>query len=288
MPLLTLRDILAPAVRNQYAVGAFNVIHTEFLEAVVSAAERMKSPVILNLAEVHLQYMDIEVMAPAIIKRSHKAGVPIVLNLDHGVTYETVVQAVTCGFTSVMFDGSHLPYEENIAQTREVVKLCHAVNVSVEAELGAVGGSEGGELMGTVDPGMYTDPAQAEDFIRRTKVDALAVAIGNAHGKYRGAPKLDFERLDAIRMKAGIPLVLHGGSGIPEEDFRKAIGLGIAKINFFTGMAQAAIDTLKTAVMSKDVELKYNAYPDIMLQLQHNVSSVVAEQMNIFGSSGMA
>lgn len=288
MGLVNLRDILAPAAQNNYAVGAFNVINTEFLEAVVGAAERMRSPVILNLAEVHLTYVDMDVITPAILTRAQRSGVPIALNLDHGLTFETVVKAVRCGFTSVMFDGSHLAYEENVAQTREIATLCHAVNVSVEAELGAVGGSEGGELMGTVNPDLYTDPAQAEDFVRRTGIDALAVAIGNAHGKYRGVPKLDFERLEAISKKTGIPLVLHGGSGIPDDDFRKAIGLGIAKINFFTGMAQAAIDTLKNAVGSTDVELKYNAYPDIMLQIRESVGTVVAEQMRVFGSDGKA
>ncbi|MGE5314457.1 MAG: ketose 1,6-bisphosphate aldolase [Acidobacteriota bacterium] len=288
MGLVNLRDILAPAAQNNYAVGAFNVINTEFLEAVVGAAERMRSPVILNLAEVHLTYVDMDVITPAILRRAQRSGVPIALNLDHGLTFETVVKAVRCGFTSVMFDGSHLAYEENVAQTREIATLCHAVNVSVEAELGAVGGSEGGELMGTVNPDLYTDPAQAEDFVRRTGIDALAVAIGNAHGKYRGVPKLDFERLEAISKKTGIPLVLHGGSGIPDDDFRKAIGLGIAKINFFTGMAQAAIDTLKNAVGSTDVELKYNAYPDIMLQIRESVGTVVAEQMRVFGSHGKA
>lgn len=288
MPLINLEHILAPALRGNYAVGAFNVINTDLLGAVVGAAERMRSPVILNLAEVHLAYVDIEVITPAIIARAQKATVPIVLNLDHGLTFDTVVKAVRCGFTSIMFDGSHLAYEENIAQTREVARLCHAVDVSVEAELGAVGGSEGGDLMGTIDPAMYTDPAQAEDFVKRTGIDALAVAIGNAHGKYRGVPKLDFERLSAIREKAGIPLVLHGGSGISDDDFRHAIGLGIAKINFFTGMAQAAIDTLKHAVLQSDVELKYNAYPDIMQQIQESVGAVVAGQMTVFGSAGKA
>ena len=288
MALLNLKDILAPATRGNYAVGAFNVINTELLEAVVSAAERMQSPVILNIAEVHLAYVDIEVIAAAVIKRAHKACVPVTLNLDHGLKFETVAAAVRCGFTSVMFDGSHLSYEDNIAQTREITKLCHAVNVSVEAELGAVGGSEGGELMGMIDAAMYTDPALAEDFIQKTQIDALAVAIGNAHGRYRGEPKLDFERLDSIHKKSGIPLVLHGGSGISDENFKKAIGLGIAKINFFTGMARAAIDTLHVAITKRDVDLKYNAYPDIMLQVQESVSRVVAGQMTIFGSCGKA
>ncbi|HLP17238.1 MAG TPA: ketose 1,6-bisphosphate aldolase [Bacteroidota bacterium] len=288
MPLLTLKDILDPASRQAYAVGAFNVISLEYLEAIVSAAERLRSPVILNVAEVHLAYINLDVITPAILHRARHASVPIALNLDHGLKFETIVRAVRNGFSSVMFDGSHLPFEENIAQTREVTRLCHAVNVSVEAELGAVGGSEGGELVGTVDPNRYTDPAQAEEFVRQTGIDALAIAFGNAHGKYKGAPMLDFARLDAIKKSVGIPLVLHGGSGIPDEDFKKAISLGIAKVNYFTGMAQASIDTLKTAITHRNVELKYNAYPDLMLLVQNNVSAVVAAQMAVFGSVGKA
>ncbi|HLP17228.1 MAG TPA: ketose 1,6-bisphosphate aldolase [Bacteroidota bacterium] len=288
MPLLTLKDILAPASRQAYAVGAFNVISLEYLEAIVGAAERLRSPVILNVAEVHLAYVNLDVITPAILHRALHASVPIALNLDHGLNFETIVRSVRNGFSSVMFDGSHLPFEENIAQTREITRLCHAVNVSVEAELGAVGGSEDGELVGTIDPNRYTDPAQAEEFVRQTGIDALAIAFGNAHGKYKGDPILDFTRLDAIKKSVGIPLVLHGGSGIPDEDFRKAISLGIAKVNYFTGMAQASIDTLKTAVTHHNVELKYNAYPDLMLQVQNNVSAVVAAQMAVFGSVGKA
>lgn len=156
-------------------------------------------------------------------------AIPVVLNLDHGLHFESVVQALRLGFSSVMFDGSTLGYEENVRQTREVVKMCHAVGVSVEAELGAVGGDEGGALYGHADESLFTDPQLARDFVDRTGIDALAVAIGNAHGKYRGEPKLDFPRLDAIRQQAAIPLVLHGGSGISDADFRRAIELGIHK-----------------------------------------------------------
>jgi fructose-bisphosphate aldolase class II len=184
-----------------------------------------------------------------------------------------------------MFDGSKLSYEENIRQTAEVVKICHAAGISVEAELGAVGGAEGGALEGAADPRLFTDPGQAADFVRRTGIDALAVAIGNAHGKYKGTPKLDFDRLERIRATAGIPLVLHGGSGIPDDDFRRAISLGIAKINFYTGMSQAALEA--TAEALKATGKSYNDYPEVLRAVKENVSRVVSGQMDVFGSSGI-
>jgi fructose-bisphosphate aldolase, class II len=286
MTLVTLKTALDKAYKNGYAVGAFNVINMEFLEAITNAARRSASPVILNIAEVHLPFVTLENIVPAIKEIARRERFDIVLNLDHGLTFKTIERAVSLGFTSVMFDGSHLDFAENIRQTREVVDLCRPWNISVEAELGAVGGAEGGELMGKADPAKYTDISQAKQFVHETGIDALAVAIGNSHGKYKGEPDLDFERLKAIRDVAGIPLVLHGGSGISAADFRKAISLGIAKINFFTGMAEAAMhatsDYLSTAGQ------RYNDYPIMMNQVREQVSRVVAEQMEIFGSRGKA
>jgi fructose-bisphosphate aldolase class II len=185
-----------------------------------------------------------------------------------------------------MFDGSHLDFDENVKQTREVVKMCHAVNISVEGELGAVGGAEGGGLVGKADPSKYTDVVQAKEFARQTGVDALAVAIGNSHGKYKGEPDLDFQRLKAIRDAVAVPLVLHGGSGISAADFRNAISLGIAKINFFTGMSEAAIQTTTSYVQR--IGTQYNDYPMMMKEVKESVAAVVAEQMEIFGSTGKA
>jgi fructose-bisphosphate aldolase class II len=185
-----------------------------------------------------------------------------------------------------MFDGSHLDFNENIRQTREVVKMCHARNISVEAELGAVGGAEGGWLVGEADPAKYTDVQQAKEFVERTGVDALAVAIGNSHGRYKGKPDLDFNRLCSIRDVTGIPLVLHGGSGISPDDFRKAISLGIAKINFYTGMSDAAIKATKRHL--GEMGERYNDYPMMMNAVKESVMQVVAEQMEIFGSIGQA
>jgi len=285
MSLVNLKTLLDHASANRYAVGAFNVINLDFLEAIIAAAESRRSPVILNIAEVHFKYVKIENICPAIRAVAGRSDVPVCLNLDHGETFEAVIRAVRNGFTSIMFDGSKLAYAENVRQTAEVVKICHAAGISVEAELGAVGGAEGGGLEGSADPRLFTDPVQAADFTVQTGIDALAVAIGNAHGKYKGIPKLDFDRLDRIRKAARVPLVLHGGSGIPDDDFRKAISLGIAKINFYTGMSQAALEATVEAL--KSTGKSYNDYPEVLKSVREQVGKVVAGQIDVFGSSGV-
>jgi fructose-bisphosphate aldolase class II len=282
MALVSLETVLRHAVANRYAVGAFNVINLDFLEAIVKAAQAKRSPVILNIAEVHFPYVTIEHICPAIKAIAEKSNVPLVLNLDHGESFATIIRAMRNGFTSVMFDGSKLSYEENVRQTADVVRICHAAGVSVEAELGTVGGQEGGGLVGTANPDLYTNAEQARDFVHRTGIDALAVAIGNAHGKYKGKPQLDFTRLGRIRDASRIPLVLHGGSGIPDDDFRRAIGLGIAKINFYTGMSQAALEATAQAV--RNVGQAYNDYPDLIKQVTKKVQAVVERQIDVFGS----
>jgi fructose-bisphosphate aldolase class II len=285
MSLVDLKTLLGHADANGYAVGAFNVINLDFLEAVVGAAETRRSPVILNIAEVHFKYVNLENICPAIRSVAGRSDVPVSLNLDHGESFEAVIRAVKNGFTSIMFDGSKLSYAENVRQTAEVVRICHAAGISVEAELGAVGGDEGGGLEGSADPRLFTDPEQAADFVGRTGIDALAVAIGNAHGKYRGTPVLDFDRLGRIRQAAGIPLVLHGGSGIPDADFRRAIGLGISKVNFYTGMSQAALAATSSALKASGKA--YNDYPEILRSVKESVAEIVMAQMDVFGSSGV-
>ncbi len=284
MPLVTLKTVLDKAYRKGYAVGAFNVIDLTFLEAIITAARRTASPVILNVAEVHFPYVTIEHIVPVVREMARREQFEIVLNLDHGITLPAIERALANHFTSIMFDGSHLEFEENVRQTREVVKMCHAQNVSVEAELGAVGGAEGGALMGSADPAKYTDVEQARLFVAQTAIDALAIAIGNAHGRYKGKPDLDFERLRAIRDVTGIPLVLHGGSGISAGDFRKAISLGISKINFYTGMSDAALQAIQHYMGS--VGERYNDYPIMLNLVKERVAEVVAAQMEIFGSCG--
>ena len=284
MPLISLADGLKHARVHQYALGAFNVLDTHFLRALFAAAKQQRSPFIINIAEVHFKYLSLDTLVEAVKYEAARHDIPVVLNLDHGLHFEAVVQALRLGFTSVMFDGSTLDYEENVRQTREVVKMCHAVGVSVEAELGAVGGDEGGALYGHADEAFFTDPAKARDFVDRTGIDALAVAIGNSHGKYKGEPKLDFTRLEAIRQQTGLPLVLHGGSGISDADFRRAISLGIHKINFYTGMSQAALAAVDRSMTARDQI--YDEFAELMLSIEQAITDIVAEQMRIFGSEG--
>ncbi|WP_288428518.1 ketose 1,6-bisphosphate aldolase [uncultured Pantoea sp.] len=286
MALISLAQGLAHAQKQGYALGAFNVLDTHFLRALFAAAEQQRSPFIINIAEVHFKYVTLDQLVEAIKFEAAKHAIPVVLNLDHGLHFEAVMQAIRLGFTSVMFDGSMLSYEENIRQTREVVKAAHAVGVSVEAELGAVGGDEGGALFGEADSEKFTDPRLAAEFVRETGIDTLAVAIGNAHGKYKGEPKLDFDRLAAIREQTGVPLVLHGGSGISDADFRRAISLGIHKINFYTGMSQAALDAVERSLASRNT--RYDEFAELLMAVENAICDTVMQQMKIFGSVGQA
>lgn len=299
MSLVNLSAILQDAQRNRYAVGSFNVVNLEFLQAILTAAERKRSPIILSIAEVHFKYLenglstatqairyavDLETIVPLIRQAAMQATVPVAIHLDHGLKYETVVRALRCGFTSVMFDGSLLPFEENIKQTQEIVKIAHTVGVTVEAELGHVGGAEGGPGSEEAAKEWYTNPADAQRFVERTNVDALAIAIGNAHGLYKQLPKLDFYRLTEIRRRVSVPLVLHGGSGIPAEDFKKSIQLGICKINFYTEMSRAAVDKTKQMIQENPNII---SFPDILLAVKSTVQEVVEENLDIYGSTGV-
>ena len=284
MALISLAQGLAHARQHGYALGAFNVLDSHFLRALFAAAQGARSPFIINIAEVHFKYVSLESLVAAIKSEAAQHDIPVVLNLDHGLHFEAVVQALRLGFSSVMFDGSGRSYEETVRQTQEVVRMCHAVGVSVEAELGAVGGDEGGALYGEADSNKFTDPQRAREFVELTDIDALAVAIGNAHGKYKGEPKLDFERLAAIQQQAGIPLVLHGGSGIRDADFKRAIGLGIHKINFYTGMSQAALGAIEQRMTQRHAI--YDEFAEVLLAVERSISEVVQQQMHIFGSAG--
>ena len=286
MPLTSMKPVLQKAYHNQYAVGSFNIFNYNFLAAISEAAKQKKSPVIISIAEAHYPYATLEYIVPAVKAIAESIEIDMVLNLDHGLTMEGIQRAIENGFTNIMFDGSHLDFEDNLNQTREVVELCHAHGISVEAELGAVGGSEGGELVGEADPAKYTDIEQAKIFVRETQVDFLAVAIGNSHGKYKGKPDLDFERLKELKKATGIPLVLHGGSGISAAGFQRAIQLGISKINFFTGMSQAALAT--TQDFLKQVQGGYSDYVLMIQEVKKSISQVVGQQMDIFGSTGQA
>ena len=284
MSLINANLMLQHADRHGYAIGAFDLVSLEFLNGILKAAEDKHSPVILLIAEVHFKYVDIEQITPAIEHMASKSSVPVVLGLDHGETIETVVRAIRCGFSSVMFDGSKLPFEENVRQTSLAVQIAHSVGVSVEAELGRVGGAEGSDQLAVAHEEFFTDPKQAEEFVRHTGVDALAIAIGNAHGLYKGTPKLDFERLEAIKKLVPVPIVLHGGSGISDDDFRRAVKLGISKVNFFTEMSREAVVKVRRMLEENPNII---GLQDLMLGATETIEKVVADRIDVFGSAGI-
>lgn len=231
MALVTMKKLLEQAGKENRGVGAFSVGNMEMVKGAVWAAEELDTPIILQIAEVRLPHSPLALMGPMMVQAAKEAKVDVAVHLDHGLTMETVKKALELGFTSVMYDSSTYPFEENMARTREVVEIAKKYGATVEAELGLVGGSEDGSC----DHGIRcTDPEDAKAFCENTGIDALAVAIGNAHGNYPIAPTLAFDVLEEIDRKTEIPLVLHGGSGITDEDFRRAISLGIVKVNIAT------------------------------------------------------
>lgn len=231
MALVTMKKLLEQAQERGIGYGAFSVGNMEMIRGAVKAAEDQDTPMILQIAEVRLAHSPLHLMGPMMLSAAKRSKVDIAVHLDHGLTLETIKTALDMGFTSVMLDASRLPFEENIEKTKQVVSLAKEHGATVEAELGLVGGSEDGKS----DHGIQcTDPEDAEVFCRETGVDALAVAIGNAHGTYPAAPHLAFDVLKAIHEKVKLPLVLHGGSGISDQDFQRAISLGIRKVNIAT------------------------------------------------------
>lgn len=245
----TSKEMILAAQRGGYAIPAFNFENMEMLQAILAAAEELASPVLLQTTPSTLKYMTLR-QAYAMAKAEADAvRVPVALHLDHCESYEGVCDALDAGYSSVMIDASKLDFEENIAVTRKTVQAAHARGVTVEAELGTVGGKEDSHSASIA----YTDPGEAVDFFRRTGVDIFAVAIGTAHGFYKGEPKLDFELLQKLAGLIGAPLVLHGGSGIPDEMIRKTIELGICKVNFATELRAAMTAAVRQALKDESI-----------------------------------
>lgn len=248
--LVNLNEVLQPARANKYAVGLFNTVNFEMARGVLAAAEAQRSPVIIGTAEILLPFGPLEELAEFLIPMAKKASVPVVVHFDHGLSFEKCMEALKFGFTSIMYDCSTDTYEENIRKVKELVQIAHCFGTTVEGELGHVGDNEGSAEGNSIlnDPSIfYTDPAQAKDYIVRTNIDALAIAVGTAHGAYKMKPKLDFKRIAAIRDLLEVPLVLHGGSGLSDQDFHRAIEEGISKVNIFTDINVAAADAAKKA-----------------------------------------
>ncbi|PTX53989.1 fructose-bisphosphate aldolase class II/tagatose 1,6-diphosphate aldolase GatY/KbaY [Melghirimyces profundicolus] len=240
MPLTTTKEMLLQAYRDGYAVPAFPAHHLEIVKGVVEAAEETGSPVIMQTTPATVHHMGLAHLASMVRIAAEQAAVPVALHLDHGDSFNTVARCLRAGYTSVMIDGSNLPFEENVALVKRAVELAHAVDVPVEAELGTIGEAEE-----TRSTGRYTDPAAAETFVRTTGVDFLAPSFGTAHGTYQEEVRLDLERLASISQRTGIPLVMHGASGVPREDLHRSIRRGICKVNFSTELKRAFADELR-------------------------------------------
>lgn len=284
--LVNMSEVLKTAQQGKYAVGLFNAVNLELAKGIISAAEQSRSPVIIGTAEVFLPYCSLEEESYYLIPMAKKASVPVVVHFDHGLTKENCIKALELGFTSIMYDCSTDPYEVNVEKVREMAEIAHSYGATIEGELGHVGDNEG-SAEGNAhlgDPSEYfTDPKMAKDFVEKTGVDALAIAVGNAHGAYKLPPKLDFSRIDEIRRTVDVPLVLHGGSGLTDEDFRKAIKKGISKVNIFTDINVAAVEAAFRAFSSMD-----KGIIDLILPQIEAVKKEVLKKQDLFGSVGKA
>ena len=280
--LVNMNEILIKAQKEKYAVGLFNTTDTDAIEAAISAAEALRSPIILGTAEVLLRHGDLQLIGPAMLNMAKNASVPVAIHFDHGFTYEKCLEALELGFTSVMYDCSTDSYEVNIQKVKEMADIAHQFGATIEGELGHVGDNEDsreGDSHQDDPSAFYTDPVVAKDFADRTGIDALAVAIGTAHGTYTCTPKLDIQRLQEIRNHTDTPLVLHGGSGLSYEDLRNCIERGITKINIFTDLyvaGKAAMDDLS------------GDYHDIRARRVAAIRNVVMDKIRLFGSDGKA
>jgi len=277
-------QLLREATDGHYAVGAFTFWNLESLHAIVETAERLRSPVILQAGGIELDFTGRALLTRLGVEAAEAASVPAVVNLDHGDSHELCVAAVDLGFHSVMLDVSHLPFEENIVATRRVVDYAHERGVQVEGEIGRIGGLEGGKDVDESEA-FQTDPNEAVEFVARTGVDSLAVAIGNAHGFYKGRPQVNLDRLEQIREKVSVPLVLHGGSGIPEDILHGAIDRGISKINIYTELCTAFLEGFK-AFAHTPPQSRY--IPDIFGPPKDRAMELIETKMRLFGSVGRA
>ena len=277
--LVNLNEVLKKAQKGKYAVGLFNTTDTDMLQAVIEAAEESNSPVILGTAEVLLPYGELKLIAPSVIAAAKRANIPVVVHYDHGLTFDRCIEALKLGFSSIMFDGSAKPYEQNIAETREMVKIAHAFGATVEGEIGHVGEAAKEDNLLT---DMYTTPEEAKAYLEATGVDALAVAIGSAHGVYKKKPMLNIERLKEISSAVKVPLVLHGGSGLSDDDFKNTIRNGIAKVNIFTDLCLAGERAYK------DGEEKKLGYLETRNLKVDYIKEAVKHKMALFGSVNKA
>jgi fructose-bisphosphate aldolase class II len=284
MELVTLTEMLNQAEQGHYAVGAFNANNLEIVQAIIGAAAKRKSPVIIQASQGALRYAGLEQITAMVKAGAQRAQLPVCLHLDHGTDFDQVMCCIRSGFSSVMIDASAYPLGENIQRTKEVVAVAKAVGVSVEAELGRIGGTED-EVSVSEREAFFTDPEEAGQFVRETGIDALAVAIGTAHGPYKGEPKLDLNRLEAIKAVVDIPIVLHGASGVPATAIKAAVERGVRKINIDTELRQAFTNKMRQVLLAKPDEYDPRK---ILGPAREVLQKAVQEKMELFGSVGKA
>lgn len=284
--LANLNDVLYPAKKHHYAVGLFNAVNLELARGIISAAESTGSPVIMGTAEVLLPYGPLEEVSYYLLPMAKKANVPVVIHLDHGLRKETCIQALELGFSSIMYDCSTDSYEDNVKKVKEMADIAHSYGATIEGELGHVGDNpDSAEGNSNLDDSsrFFTDPKMAKDYVDKTGVDALAIAVGNAHGAYKLPPKLDFNRIRTIAQTVDVPLVLHGGSGLTDNDFKRAIQEGISKVNIFTDINVAAVKAEFERFSSMDKGLI-----DLIPAAVEAVKQESMKKMKLFSSDGKA
>ncbi|UZJ79148.1 class II fructose-1,6-bisphosphate aldolase [Fictibacillus sp. KU28468] len=287
MPLVSMKEMLEKGKAEGYAVGQFNINNLEFTQAILKAAQEEKSPVILGVSEGAARYMGGFKLVASMVKElieEYKVTVPVAIHLDHGSSYQKCAEAIHAGFTSVMIDGSHFPLEENIALTKKVVELAHFHGVSVEAELGRIGGQEDDLVVDDAEAA-YAIPSECDQLVRETGVDCFAPALGSVHGPYKGEPNLGFDRMKEVNELTGVPLVLHGGTGIPTHDIQKAISLGTAKINVNTENQIASFNAVKEFIAANPDKYDPRKY---LTAARDAIQETVQGKMREFGSSNKA
>ena len=283
MPIVDMKGMLDHAYRNGYAVGAFDVVSPDFITGVMSAAERSRSPVILSLAESHFDYFDFELLMSAVEKAAQRASVPVAIHLDHGMSLESAIRAIRHGCNGVMVDASHHAFEENVGLTSSVTEMARGCGISVEGELGYVPGVEGEDAERHPGELVYTSVSEAKEYVHRTGVEFLAVSIGTVHGRMKGEPKLNYTRLQEINEALGIPLVLHGGTGLSDEQYRRLIANGISKINYYTALSDAAGHRIQ-----QNAGNQKQGYTSLVAGVSDAVSAEAERCMRLWGCDGKA
>ncbi len=289
MPIKQLSELLGDARKNQYAVGCFNVVNMESLEAILEAAEENRSPVIFAIAQIHLPYINMTRMVPMMRAAIEASNVDAAIILDHAYDQEVIEAAIESGMNAIMFDISMLGFEDHKSKMKTMVDYCHANNVEVEGELGFVGRASGSKdyeaekamKTGFQEQAMFTDPVEAQTYIEETSVTGLAVSIGNTHGQYTATADIQFDLLAKINELASVPLVMHGSSGIPDEDLKEAVKLGISKVNYYTGLSKAGVDAIR-ATLEDDPSWK--DYHPLMKIGKEAIKDIVVSKLKVLGS----